>query len=121
MSDALKIGELIKERTEELGLKPSEFARMINKTRQNVHNIFKRDTIDTQLLLDISKCLNYDFFIRYSQLLKSEPHLEVSLESDTPYLTKDKQVHIHVHLDKSNQLTEDSKNDLIETIKKGLK
>ncbi|TNE27264.1 MAG: hypothetical protein EP346_12980 [Bacteroidetes bacterium] len=121
MSDTLKIGELIKARTEEIGLKPSEFARMIHKTRQNVHNIFKRDTIDTQLLLEISKCLNYDFFTEYSLILRSESELEVSLESESPYLGKDKQVHIHVHLEKVDQLTEDTKGAIIESIKKGLK
>ena len=40
----------------------SEFARRINKSPQNVQDIFTRQSIDTKLLFDISEVLGYNFF-----------------------------------------------------------
>lgn len=45
------------------------FAAQLNCRRSNVYNIFRRPTIDTQLLLLISKILNFDFFSFYSEEL----------------------------------------------------
>jgi hypothetical protein len=56
------IGKLIKKRLEEIGMTKTEFARRINKTSQNVYDIFDRKTIDTGLLTAISETLNYNFF-----------------------------------------------------------
>jgi len=56
------IGKLIKKRLEEIGMTKTEFARRINKTSQNVYDIFDRKTIDTGLLTTISETLNYNFF-----------------------------------------------------------
>jgi hypothetical protein len=58
----LHIGKLIKERLAETGMKKSEFARRINRTSQNVYDIFERKTIDTGLLSSISEILNFNFF-----------------------------------------------------------
>lgn len=44
----------------------SEFAFAINRTRTVVYNIFERQSIDTSLLLQISKVLNHDFFRYYT-------------------------------------------------------
>ena len=40
----------------------SEFARRLNCERTNIYTIFKRRTIDVELLINISKILNYNFF-----------------------------------------------------------
>ena len=37
-------------------------ARRINKSPQNVQDIFTRESIDTKLLLDISNVLEFNFF-----------------------------------------------------------
>ena len=58
----LHIGHLIKEKLEKSGMKKSEFARRINKTSQNVYDIFERKSIDTSLLAHISEVLEYNFF-----------------------------------------------------------
>lgn len=63
----LHIGSLIKQRLEELGMKKSEFARRISTTSQNVYGIFKRVSIDTDLLKKISETLNFDFFQYYAE------------------------------------------------------
>ena len=61
----IHIGKQIKEVFEKKGFTVAEFARRINKSRENVYSIFKRKTLDTGLLLTISKILEYDFFIIY--------------------------------------------------------
>lgn len=59
------IGVLIKLKVAEKGLTVSEFARRINTNRNNVYDIFKRDSIDTLLLQKISEVLEYNFFLNF--------------------------------------------------------
>jgi transcriptional regulator with XRE-family HTH domain len=61
------IGKLIRERLEEIGMSKSEFSRRINTSPQNVYGIFKRKSIDTELLQQISEVLKFDFFSYYGQ------------------------------------------------------
>ena len=56
------IGQLIKKQLDIKGMKRSEFARRINRSSQNVYDIFNRKSIDTNLLLKISDILDYNFF-----------------------------------------------------------
>jgi hypothetical protein len=60
------IGKKIKEVWRQSRLKGTEFASAINKDRQVIYDIFKRETIDTGLLQKISKVLDHDFFTYYS-------------------------------------------------------
>jgi hypothetical protein len=62
----IHIGQMIKTRLEETGMKKSEFARRINRTSQNVYDIFQRKSIDTDLLATISHILDCNFFEPYS-------------------------------------------------------
>ncbi len=63
---ALHIGKIIRQHLEEVGMTKSEFARRISTSPQNIYGIFKRKSIDSELLRDISRCLNFDFFQYYS-------------------------------------------------------
>ena len=63
---ALHIGKVIRQHLEEVGMTKSEFARRISTSPQNIYGIFKRKSIDSELLRDISRCLNFDFFQYYS-------------------------------------------------------
>ncbi len=45
-----KIGSIIKEKLKGKGFTVSEFARRINTNRNNVYDIFQRESIDTSLL-----------------------------------------------------------------------
>lgn len=63
---ALHIGKVIRQHLEEVGMTKSEFARRISTSPQNIYGIFKRKSLDSELLRDISKCLNFDFFQYYS-------------------------------------------------------
>ena len=62
----LHIGKKIKEVWRKSRLKGTEFASAINRDRQVIYDIFKRESIDTELLQKISKVLNHDFFSYYS-------------------------------------------------------
>jgi hypothetical protein len=62
----IHIGKKIKEVWRKSRLKGTEFASMINRDRQVIYDIFKRESIDTELLQQISKVLNHDFFSYYS-------------------------------------------------------
>lgn len=62
------IGSKIKGIVDKKGMTVSEFGRRINKSRENVYSIFKRKTIDTGLLITISKVLEHDFFQYYTSL-----------------------------------------------------
>jgi hypothetical protein len=60
------IGKRIKEVLGQSHFTVVDFAVKINKTRTVVYDIFKRQSIDTGLLLKIGKVLDHDFFSVYS-------------------------------------------------------
>lgn len=60
-----KIGQIIEERVRASKMEITTFAKAINSERSNVYNIFKRDSIDTELLKKIGQVLDYDFFIHF--------------------------------------------------------
>jgi transcriptional regulator with XRE-family HTH domain len=66
---SIHIGKIIKQKVEESGINKSEFSRRINTTPQNVYGIFKRKSIDTDLLDKISHVLDIDFFAYYNHPL----------------------------------------------------
>ena len=73
----INIGEKIKLVLESKGLTVTEFARRINKSRENIYSIFTRKTIDTGLLQSISTVLEYDFFQLYlSSTLESQEKID---------------------------------------------
>lgn len=59
------IGKKIKQQLTLKKLSVPEFASKINTTRNNVYNIFLRQSIDTELLFKICIILNHDFFQYY--------------------------------------------------------
>ncbi len=67
----LHIGNLIQKKLAELRIGPTEFARMINTSKQNVYAIFKRKSIDTDQLLLISRVLHVNFFEYYMDIFES--------------------------------------------------
>lgn len=66
MATGVHIGEKIRQRAKELRMGPTELGKMINTSKQNVYGIFKRKSIDAELLLSISKALDLDFFQCYT-------------------------------------------------------
>lgn len=62
-----RIGEKIKDVFESKDIKLKDFAEQIDVARQNVYRIFDKDSIDTALLLKVSKVLEHDFFQYYTK------------------------------------------------------
>ncbi len=79
---ALHIGKMIRSRIETSGMNKSEFARRINSTPQNVYSIFKRKSLDTEMLFEISRVLGFDFFQYYTD--GPTPHVGSDIHSILP-------------------------------------
>jgi len=60
-TDNVHIGQLIKSVFDESGMTVSELARQLRCERTNVYTIFKRRTIDIELLAMLSEILNHNF------------------------------------------------------------
>lgn len=76
---AIHIGNLIQERLAQRGMSKSEFARRIGKARQNINDILRRQSLDTEVLYQASIALQYDFFQHYALQLQNE-----GVKSDNP-------------------------------------
>lgn len=63
----MHIGTRIKEIMEQKHRSVVWVARQIDCERTNVYNIFVREDINTRLLQQLSRTLNYDFFSDLSQ------------------------------------------------------
>ena len=82
------IGERIRLECEKQNLSKAAFGRLIDKSRQNVEDIFKRETIDTTLLFNISQKLDYDFFQIYQKELSFYRRMQqqiLALEEEISY------------------------------------
>ncbi len=61
------IGKLIEEELHKQERSVTWFAKKLCYERTNVYSIFKRESIDTALLVRISKILHHNFFIYYNE------------------------------------------------------
>lgn len=61
------IGKKIEEVVRFKNIPIVEFAKRVNTTRNNLYNIFRRESIDTDLLCKIGDILDYDFFLFLSR------------------------------------------------------
>ena len=100
----IHIGNQIKEIFDTKDLTVSEFARRIDTSRENVYGIFKRKSIDTNLLIKISTVLDHNFFqyfIRKEEIYPEVTTLAKKLaasEKEIEYLKK-----INELLERENQ------------------
>ena len=103
--EEIHVGELIKSKCKDLRVGPTELGTRIETSKQNVYGIFKRQSIDSELLAKISKALAYDFFNELSQAhfgnskwigqakrpgkMEQHPHLESEpVERENAYLRR---------------------------------
>lgn len=63
------IGSMIKSELEKQERTVSWFARKLYYDRSNIYKLFKRASIDAELLLRISNVLQRDFFVEYQKRL----------------------------------------------------
>ncbi len=66
----INIGKAIHDELQKQERSVSWMAKKLNINRMQCYRIFKRYSIDTQLLLQISLILDYDFFELYSKSMK---------------------------------------------------
>lgn len=69
----INIGKLIEIELHRQERSASWFAKKLYCDRTNVYSIFKRHSIDTDLLMRICYILNHDFFRYYSDELQENP------------------------------------------------
>src|SRR6478736_7109230 len=101
-------GDIVLKKLKEKGVKKSELARMINTSRQNVQDMLKRQSLDSQLLLELSKALNFNFFESLSIQMK-----ENGLILDTnPSLHSPKEL-IKNQIDELNQKLELAEKEIL--------
>lgn len=65
----IHIGQCIREKVDEQGKTTVWLARELGCHRTNLYKIYDKRTIDTGILLRISRILDYDFFQLYSKEL----------------------------------------------------
>lgn len=61
------IGQLIRQELKEQGRSVTWLAKNLNCSRSNVYIIFDKPTLDTSVLMQISKLLGVDFFRYYTK------------------------------------------------------
>lgn len=68
----IHIGSIIQTELKRQGRTAAWLSTSIHCDRRNIYDIFKRDTIDTSLLMRISNALGVDFFKIFSDALANE-------------------------------------------------
>ena len=72
MSVMIHIGQLIKQELQSQGRTVAWLTRELNCSRSTVYKIFEKPTLDTAILLQVSKLLKVDFFRYYTNELSKE-------------------------------------------------
>jgi len=80
----VQIGQLIKEQFLQSELSIEKFASAIGCNRDNVYDIFRRERINTDQLLKISKILKFDFFKTYSEQINNEVMTQIHIIINIP-------------------------------------
>jgi len=70
MQEDIHIGKLIKKQIHEEGRSITWFARKLSYERRNIYNLFEKPSLNSHLLLRISKILKHNFFEHYYKYLK---------------------------------------------------
>lgn len=68
----IHMGQIVRARVEELGVRHSYVARKLNTQRQTMNNIYKRREIDVVLLQRLSHILGVNFFQYYVDAVESK-------------------------------------------------
>jgi transcriptional regulator with XRE-family HTH domain len=82
-ANKIHIGKLIQDVVKQKKVKPVDLANQLGKTRQNIYDLYSRDSVDVKLLLELSKALNYDFvslFTLSEKSIESDTEVSISLK-----------------------------------------
>ena len=85
-TDNVHIGQLVKSVFDESGMTVSELARKLHCERTNVYTIFRRRTVDVELLAMLSEILDHNFLDDamklYGLTATFSPKLELNIGFD---------------------------------------
>ena len=87
----IHIGPIIKQKFQDSSMTVEEFAEKINCERTTIYDIFKRKSIDSELLFRISEALNFDFYNEIylnKQTGNFSKKILVAIEIDERYIDK---------------------------------
>lgn len=102
----IEIGHIIKQELEKSGTTISQFAQKIFRDRTIIYNIFKRKSLDTALLYDISMALNVDLFKTYSDALTRENELiRLQKAKESPLPAPKRKIMLEIEIDEEEYRT----------------
>ena len=104
----IHIGEKIRLKAKELKIGPTEIGRRIDSTKQNVLGIFKRESVDTNLLKKISIALHYDFFTYYIE----DSSVSLLMERPVYYGTSTKPKSITKVIEEKDKMIEEQETEI---------
>lgn len=86
----IHIGQMIEKRASECGIDKSHICSFLEITEDQTNLLFRSENISTEILLRMSKFLNYDFFRIYSQhiILYAPPKTDDTNKSELPHFRK---------------------------------
>ncbi len=82
----MHIGSIIKQKFETSGLSVTAFAKKLHMSRNNVYNLFERDSVSTDLLIKAGEVLHYNFFTHFTEevtvevVKKDKPKISILIE-----------------------------------------
>jgi hypothetical protein len=76
MKNDVHIGNIISEYLRATGRSKKWLAERVSRSESAFCRVLKHDYIDTALLMDISRVLNYDFFRHFSNVLNVQAGVE---------------------------------------------
>jgi len=84
----IHIGSIVEEKFKEKSMTITEFADKIHRERSTVYSIFARKSIDIELLIDISKALDYDFIRKVYYDEETSPTVFIAVKTHEDELKK---------------------------------
>ena len=84
----IHIGNIIEKKLAEKSMTKTEFANRISKVRVTVYDIFERKSIDIELLISISKVLEYDFIRSVYYDEETSPTLFIAVKTNEAEIKK---------------------------------
>jgi len=76
------MGQLVRKRVDELGIRHASLAEQINVQPQTMNHIYKRKMIDSELLIRLSKALGKNFFQEFANAIDEEYGLLTVVRED---------------------------------------
>lgn len=63
----MHLGKKVHHRAQALRIGPTELSGLINTSKPNIYTIYKRESMDSKMLMQLSVALKYNFFKELSQ------------------------------------------------------